>query len=189
MTLHLTAEITVRIPLAVPDGTDAATLAAALDSLADVMMVQAEDGVYSAGSPDADEVYEEGPGDAPGRYVPNVHVAAVGGRMTTHVGTYPTPTPDRTRARVAVVAVAVPTSDDYGDADIRDAVRARLGVLYPSDDETVVRVTDVAVTDRDAWSLFTAAAGVGLDGDVDDYADNPGDADRAWTLLHDLHNS
>jgi hypothetical protein len=115
--------------------------------------------------------------------------ATGGGRMTTHVGTYPTPTPDRTRARVAVVAVAVPTSDDYGDADIRDAVRARLGVLYPSDDETVVRVTDVAVTDRDAWSLFTAAAGVGLDGDVDDYADNPGDADRAWTLLHDLHNS
>jgi hypothetical protein len=187
MTTHLTAEITVRIPLAVPDGTDAATLRGALDALADIMMVQAEDGVYTAGSPDAEDVLTH---DRDGliHYTPNAYVAAVGGRMTTYVTAYPTPTPDRTRARVAVVAVAVPTSDDYGDADIRDALRARLGVLYPSDDETVVRVTDIAVTDRDAWSLFTAAAGVGLDG-CEDYADNPGDADRAWTLLHGLHNS
>lgn len=51
MSATVTVDITVRLTL------DAETLTpeiqAALDALADVMAVQAEDGLYSAGSPDA----------------------------------------------------------------------------------------------------------------------------------------
>lgn len=62
-----TASITVTLTMLVPEGTSDAVLATALDALSAVMLVQAEDGLYLHGSPDA-----FGLDDEPNRHICDV---------------------------------------------------------------------------------------------------------------------
>lgn len=47
--------VRITIDLAMPDGVVTQEVRDALDALADTMLVQAEDGLYTAGSPDVDD--------------------------------------------------------------------------------------------------------------------------------------
>lgn len=70
------AKARVVIDLTIGNG-DHPRLQEALSNLADIMAVQAEDGLYTLGHEDADSFEEEGPGDAPGRIVTNVYVGPI----------------------------------------------------------------------------------------------------------------
>lgn len=63
--------ITINLKVAVDPSTSPAIVSEALDNLADIMFVQAEDGLYRLGNPDADDLWVEGAGDAPGYTIEN----------------------------------------------------------------------------------------------------------------------
>ena len=65
------ATIQISLPLVVPEPTDLRALTEALQDLANIMLVQAEDGVWSTGSPDNERA---------------TLVAEISGQMTAQTG-------------------------------------------------------------------------------------------------------
>lgn len=178
MTITHYAEITVRIPLDVPNGTDPARLAAALDDLSDVMMVQAEDGVYTGGNPDADDA----------EHVADVASDAV---MSTRVECNPVGVPAGPTVAVVALSVPAPEEDDpYVGADVRAALRARLTEFYPGAGAVVPSVLSCRTMSPSAYRLVLDAALVGLD--CDDPETTTGHprvvVDSAWRTALDMRN-
>jgi hypothetical protein len=169
----LTVTVTVTLHgVRLPAETPGPVFTEAVESLAAIMAVQAEDGIYTTGNPDD----------------PDAAYLAGYDRYDTAVSVHRVTEPPNVGERVILAAVAVPEGPP--DADYTAAIRARMDEIYPDAggyDVVTPRVLSSVVVSPSAYRTILAAASVGLDTDdpaaigltTDDHAD-------AWSAVHTM---